>query len=723
MKILELKDNQLSDLIENRWTDSDTVWQEIQKIYSKNTNIYKNRPDWLMEIPRRKSKVRANRIQVDMEAVINSLIAEPAQINILAGRQTPESQELAMDQEQYFKQKMNDRNVKKTVRKALRNLYFSRFLCIKVFWDPTIDDFNMRAVHPNKLRISKTSNGEEDSEFAIEEIDDNLMAIMKRFPKKAELIMKMAGFDTVEQAYIVNPAIKYKEAWINDVTIFKYQGIILDKIKNPYWDWDGMLVTPQEERMLNGAAMPTEGEQGPGLSRGKRRELMTAIRIQQPARRKARAALPPGVEAPGEVNIKPQVPPPAPVVTTEPAAATPSVPGQAPTPDQSGDNADLPSNPMLDYPETMKQYNFNYWDHPRKPYICATIFDNEDSPIGQTDMIDLANPLQEGVDKRKRDIDQNCELVNGITKIDASVMDQQDAQSILFEAKGIVWGKGVKDGVTRETGTALPDMVYQDMLDSRSEIDNIMRATSAFRGQRQGDETKGGRLALIQQSALSLEELVQVVDYVYAQIFGWAYHLAKIRYTEYHYAKVLGKDKAQRILSLIQDDFETGSEVRVIPGKTLPQDQQFKYDQAQVDFKQGALGLEDYLTSAGYDDAKATAHNAVVYHLNPAYSVGIAPDEMAKIVPPPAAKPPEPPKAPSESITYKDAPEDIRRQIEAQAGLKPSTVGGTVEPGNPAHNHLKFLKGMKELKTPDVPSGGMPRIVGSKPLPAKAPTK
>lgn len=37
-----------------------------------------------------------------------------------------------------------------------------------------------------------------------------------------------------------------------------------------------------------------------------------------------------------------------------------------------------------------------------------------------------------------------------------------------------------------------------------------------------------------------------------------------------------------------------------------------------------------------------------------------------------AGKPVQPPKAPSETLNYKDAPPDIRRQIEEQAGLIPS---------------------------------------------------
>jgi hypothetical protein len=42
-----------------------------------NLKIYKNEPEWLKNIPRKKSRVRANRIFVNQETVINSLISNP----------------------------------------------------------------------------------------------------------------------------------------------------------------------------------------------------------------------------------------------------------------------------------------------------------------------------------------------------------------------------------------------------------------------------------------------------------------------------------------------------------------------------------------------------------------------------------------------------------------------------------------------------------------------
>ncbi len=291
---------------------------------------------------------------------------------------------------------------------------------------------------------------------------------------------------------------------------------------------------------------------------------------------------------------------------------------------------------------------------------------NENSPIGQTDFITQAAPLQEGIDRRKQDIDENCSLVNGQVKVDSSVMSKEAAQALRFEARGIIWGKGVATGVTRETGTPLPNFVHEDMIDSRNEIDNIMAASSAFRGQREGTETKAGRLALIDQSYLALNEMVQVVDYVNEELFNWFYQLAKLRYTEHHYAKTLGKDNALEIISMYQDDFDDGIEVRVLSGKTLPEDREFRFEQAQTDVDAGRLSPVDYFEAAGYDEPAQKAKNRVLYNINPIIAVGISPEEAAQLVPPSAPEE----KPPSMSMSFKDMPPDGAIQMAEKAGIR-----------------------------------------------------
>jgi len=618
--VSKMKEGELAKLVEQRWLSSDTIWSTIKKTYDINTKAYQNESEWLQKVPATVQKVMANRIFPNMEAVINSVIANPAMINFIPGRDGDESQKLARKMESYFRKKYQDLNAKEDMRMALRNLYFGRLLVLKPFWNAQINDFDVKAINPNNVRFSKFATKEQETEFAIEEVTDNLCNLLARFPKKEADILAKSGFtkETKNDAYIMNPEVKYKEAWIGDYVIFKYDNIILDTIRNPYWDWDGILLSDEEEQQINA----TYGED--------RRATFTQAKLDQ------------------ETRMQSQLP-------------SPEVETSAPQPMEG----EIPPNEGHSEAISYKSYYFNYFNQPRKPYIFATILNNENKPIGRTDFITMSLPLQIGIDKRKQDIGQNCELVNGVIKVDAEVMGKADAQSLAFEAKGIIWGKGVVAGVQRETGSPLPQMVFDDMIDSRQEIDNIMAASSAFRGEREGQETKAGRLALIQQSYLRLNELVQVVDYVSSELFGWFYQLAKTRYTEYHYAKWIGKEEATKVIDLIQDDFETGSEIQVVPGKTLPVDAEFRFERAQNDVKEGIISPVDYMEEAGYTNPKDLAKNAVAFKLNPAVSVGITPEEMAQLQPEVKEE-----KPPNVSISYADLPPDAQVQLLAQINIQ-----------------------------------------------------
>lgn len=649
LDITTLDDDEKSKLVEARWSSSSELWDTVDQVYKANTAVYSNRSDWVNNLPfiRRKWTVHANRIFVNMESVINSLIANPPGVNVLPARKGDDAKTFASKLENYFRKKYLDLNIKETFRMGYRNLYFARLMVIKAFWNPTLGvngDFDFRVVDPRKVRFGKYARKEQDSEFAIEEIEDNLCAVCDRFPEKKQVLMEKFGITEEAQLYIRNPNLTYKECWIGNYVIFKFDNIILDTIKNPYWDWDGILITEEEETQLNG-----DGQNSEPLAGDDRRKLLQQIKLEQDQRQIAHVTQSQVSENTSDAPQDSQSP-------VQPPQATP-INGQNETPPNGQQLLQPPTPPKY------KPYMFNYFDNPRKPYIYATILNNENSPIGRTDMITLASELQRGIDKRKMDIDENCELVNGIIKVDASVMGKSDAQRIRFETKGIIWGKGVVAGVAREVGTPLPEMVFQDMQDSRSEIDNIMAASSAFRGERTGQETKAGRLALVEQSYLRLNELVQLGDYIAKEVFDWGMQLMKTRYTEYHYAKWMGKEDASDIIEIIQDDFENGNEVKIIAGKTLPEDNESKFEQAQNDVKGGYISPIDYLKIAKYDDAEQMAKNAFLYKVSPFSQFDISDEERAKI------PPPMPISTLRESVSFDELPPAAKVQWLARQGI------------------------------------------------------
>jgi len=641
--LANLNDKQLCDYINNRKASSDTIWNIVKTTYTKNINAYKNEPEWLSELPKRRSKVRDNRIYVNTEAVINSIIANPPKPIITPGRETPESKKLAMNQEKFFQDMYTKINVKAEMRKGLRNLYFSRLIVLKPFWNSEKNNFDVKSLDPRKVRFSAKSTKEDNSEFAIEEVRDTKFAIYERFKKEGEdektkefnqkLLKELGNGRDSSELLISGEEVEYEEAWCGDYLVCKYGNLILSRGKNPYWDWDGVQITDKEEiEILNKQTKQ---------SRVKEILQKNALGIETPT------------ESPNEEDT------------------------------------------VIHEQKEKAAYFYNHFDRPRKPYIFATIFNNEDKPIGETDFITQAIPLQEDIDETKRNITENARIVNGIVKVDSSVMDQAEANKLRWETGGVIWGKGVSSGVQRETGSPLPAFVQQNLDDSRKEIDDIMASSSAFRGVREGQETRGGRLALIDQSFLRLNELVQVVDYVNYELFNWFYQLAKVFYTEHHYAKTMGADRATETLTLMRDDMEDGTEVRVLEGKTLPEDRQFKYEQAQEDLKSGVLSPVDYLQIAGYDAPADKARNLVIWGLDKPTAVGMTKEEVAAISPPP--QPEE--KAPTLSIKFEDLTPDAKIQALAKIGINADPQIVAAENLRKIKNEDK-LNNKKEMETP-----------------------
>lgn len=611
--LANLSESQLSAYIENRKKSSSSIWEIVEKTYQKNINAYKNEPEWLTNLAKKRSRVRDNRIFVNTEAVINSIIANPPKPIITPGRDTEESKQLAINQERFFQDQYMKIGVKAELRKGLRNLYFSRLIVLKPFWNTQKNNFDVKSIDPRKVRFSEKSTKEDNSEFAIEDVTELKHVVYMRFKKddddtsaesKAfnEKLLKELGARDANTLLVNGDEITYEEAWCGDWLVCKYKDIILSKVKNPYWDWDGVQITPEEETEI--------------LTKSTKQSRVKDILAKAGAAgAKEEAMLEEGVAH----------------EQTEMAA-----------------------------------YYYNHFDRPRKPYIFATIFNAENKPIGETDFITQAIPLQEDIDETKRNITENARIVNGIVKVDSTVMDQVEANKLRWETGGVIWGKGVASGVQRETGAPLPAFVQQNLDDSRKEIDDIMASSSAFRGVREGQETRGGRLALIDQSFLRLNELVQVIDYVNYELFNWFYQLAKVFYTEHHYAKTMGADRATETLTLMRDDMEDGTEVRVMEGKTLPEDRAFKYEQAQEDLKNGVLSPVDYLQIAGYDSPAKLARNLVEWGISKPIAVGMTQEEVAEMSPPPQPEQ----KEPTISIKYEDLTPDAKVQVLAKAGIQ-----------------------------------------------------
>jgi len=545
MNISTLKDDEKIRLIKNRWDESADLFSVVEKTFEKNLKIWKNNPEWLKEIPKKRSKARDNRVFLAMESVINTLTGRPSKPNVIADKETKEAKVIANDLQDFFLTKYQDLKIKGKMRKGLRWLFLSRFICFKVFWHQDKDDFDLRVCDPRKIRVSRKATSMYDTKFVIEEIDGTSISdLIEKFPEKKENILKKSGYKE-EQLVIDNPKDTYKECWIDGYVIWEYSGIILGCDPHPYWDWDGMKMNTQE--MID--FRETEGE--------KRGTIAKDIKGKQEERK--------------------------------------------------------------DMTEGYETYLYNYFDNPLPPYIFGTILDIEEGPVGTTSLIEQVEPLQEEIDKRKRQISDNAEMMNGVYKIDTKFckISKADAQKAKSNPRGMWYGEGVKNGVSIETGKELPSFVKDDMVHSTIELDNIFGTQPTFRGEKGGTETATGRSILREQSYNRLDECIDLVDQLHRGIYEWMYQMILVKYTEKRLIKTLGGEKATRTLSLMRDEMMDGIEVKIIPGQVMPEDRLFKGERAKEEVIAGIIDPLTYFEETGRDNPLEMAKRAIMYKINP----------------------------------------------------------------------------------------------------------
>jgi hypothetical protein len=577
IEVDKLDDETLVSVYKNRNLQSQDLWTTLIKEYKRRRNIWKGQPEWLATVPRKRSHMRDTRVFLATESQINNVISRPVKPDILPANESEDAKVISSDLQDLFLDKYVTLGVKKTFRRALRNMHFSKIFCIKVFWNIATDDFDVKAVDPRKVRFSRNASKEEDTEFSIETIDDKrVLNLIESFPDKEAMILKEMGV-TKDEAIRNNPEVVYHEVWIGTGVFWILKDrVILKKQRNPYYDFQGLLLTSGER-----AEIEEKDKDGklPRVNGRRRRDLFAKFKSEQAKRKEEHER-------------------------------------------EEGDGGKYES------------YLYNHHDKPRKPYIYGTILDTEDSPVGETTYIEIVEPLQEGIDKRKRQIADNADFLNGITKVDTSIvtMTLADARKLHYDAEGVVYGHGVGLGVTRETGTPLPPIVFQDLEHSIRELDNIFGTPAQQRDEKRA-ESATGRAILREGNIIRLDEVLDLVEFAGSELYNWWFQFIKVKYTESHFTKLIGSEKGLRVLDFMQDDLQEGIEIRIIPGQTLPDDKIFRAERAREDAKDGLIDLVTYLEAAGgYDNPEDVAKKAVMWKANPLSVIEFSDEDVQTMI-------------------------------------------------------------------------------------------
>lgn len=129
--------------------------------------------------------------------------------------------------------------IKKRLKKVTRHWIIYLQGVIKVGWSMKNNDISSPVIHPTKLVLDPDATIDDDLNYSGYYIGEYMEApaseLAQRFPEKKEEIMKEAQGKS-------GSSITYIEFWTDDYTFWKMKEVVLSKVKNPHWNYEGQTV-------------------------------------------------------------------------------------------------------------------------------------------------------------------------------------------------------------------------------------------------------------------------------------------------------------------------------------------------------------------------------------------------------------------------------------------------------------------------------------------------
>ena len=280
---LDIPDETLIEYFKKRLKSFDN-WKndiDLEDRQKKNKEYYIGNQINLAKVPKYSIPYMENLI---WEAVArNAAIAISRLPDLIAkpGNKSDESRITAETLTEIINSDVQKRANKKVLKLAYkqRKVYF--YSVVKAVWNREKGDFEYVNVHPGNAIFDhrcKTNDVDKMSYFG-ENMEITVEELIAKFPDKEKAIYNELGWKSGEETKKKNMAtsIKYwevwfddkikkvsedgKKSWVNTSGVFwKYKNLVLKKMRNPYWDWEGEEVFIKREVEEDEAEALTEDD-------------------------------------------------------------------------------------------------------------------------------------------------------------------------------------------------------------------------------------------------------------------------------------------------------------------------------------------------------------------------------------------------------------------------------------------------------------------------------
>ncbi len=304
---------------------------------------------------------------------------------------------------------------------------------------------------------------------------------------------------------------------------------------------------------------------------------------------------------------------------------------------QKNPNWDWGNSTKVDEMGNSSQVGYNLWRKPRVPYLFFQTFNLGGMIYSDTSFIEQTIKLQDGVNKRKRQISDNADQANGTLVGSGSGISKEEFAKIDDEPKLKVWiseGK-VSEAIGRITGNQLPAYVFNEMQHSEAAMDSIWGTHEITRG---AGEANTATQDVLQQKADygRIDDIVKAYEDFNEQYYQALYQMMLIHYVEPHVYSfddeddlAISRDQIIREYSktIVRNDAsgeqtEQSGEFRppiimVKRGSTLPTDDTTRRNEALELAKLGRISDVDLYEKLDWANPREAAYRAFLQNNAP----------------------------------------------------------------------------------------------------------
>ena len=422
----------------------------------------------------------------DTETILPIAVSKVPDILVSNPSEDQQKRQRAEKLQQVLDFRVKSHYVRAVLRKMARHVILDFVGIVKCRWDRVKQTFVFDAIRPSNVDLDPTAvpnqfgMSSEAFEYISEWIEEPIKVVIAKFPDKKEEIFRRAEGGPIIRGTERQLASKmrYQEIWFtwydddgmpSEAVCWRYKDLLLGKMRNPYWDYEG-------EQKETGQEDPFTGE------------------------------------------------------------------------------------PLT------QQVFFNHFSRPMKPYIIVNHQSTGASgPFDDTSVVEQAIPLQDVVNKRGRQITELADKANPKKIISNTFMSKDEAAEITDDPQETIVGDGpVGEGFTYVPGIPPNPVLFQDLVQNRLEIDNIIGAHSTTRGERVPEESGIARQITREGDFGRIDDFVfQVIEPAADEIANWMVQFMKVFGTSEQFIQVLGQDGQSEFVEFDRDSIDDGINIMV----------------------------------------------------------------------------------------------------------------------------------------------------------------